>query len=676
MSHRRDAKTQRSAVSETKESLRHCVLAVRHGNQPARRRSTRSSAPRATRMTSARPPAAPAAARRRPSRRGWSRSPTARTSARASATLPRSATSSACAPRRAGSRTTAPATRGTRSRSSGRSRRTPQDVALLLHALAGPDPRDPLSIQEPWPLPDLDERPARAADRLEPRPRRPAGRARGHRRARAPARDARGPRLHRRGRRARLRRRRRVLRGPARPRRSRARSPTIVDRVKPTLRREHPLRPRARRGPDRARARPPRRAVHAHARVPDPLRLPRRARDAGRAVRASRPSTRPRSPASPMGSYLEWFRSCSRITVTAHPAIAVPAGFTPRRPADRPATRRPPPRRGSSCCGSRTRSPRPPGLPRARRSSDVPWPTTPPTAAHRAAYARRRAAPVLARDAAREPRPALTGTTDADLCIVGGGFTGLWAALHAKAHDPARDVVLLEAETAGFGASGRNGGFAVASLTHGIENGLARFADEMPMLERLGLENFAGLQADLDAPRHRLRLRADRRPARAHRRLPGGVDRGGGRAAARASATTSRCSTRAAMRAEVALADLPRRRLGPHRRRRCSTPASSPPACATPRCAPACGSYEHSAVHAHRRRPARRRRRRGPRARAPRPARHQRVPAAAARDPPLRRAGLRLRAGHRAADRRSATRSAGSAARASATAATSSTTTA
>ncbi len=31
-----------------------------------------------------------------------------------------------------------------------------------------------------------------------------------------------------------------------------------------------------------------------------------------------------------MGSYLEWFRSCSRITVTAHPAIAVPAGFTPR----------------------------------------------------------------------------------------------------------------------------------------------------------------------------------------------------------------------------------------------------------------------------------------------------------------------------------------------------------
>ena len=57
---------------------------------------------------------------------------------------------------------------------------------------------------------------------------------------------------------------------------------------------------------------------------------------------------------------------------------------------------------------------------------------------------------------------------------------------------------MLEAETAGFGASGRNGGFAVASLTHGIENGLARFADEMEVLERLGLENFAGLRADLE----------------------------------------------------------------------------------------------------------------------------------------------------------------------------------
>ncbi len=127
----------------------------------------------------------------------------------------------------------------------------------------------------------------------------------------------------------------------------------------------------------------------------------------------------------------------------------------------------------------------------------MPWPAVPPTAAHRAAYADAELHPFWLRDPS-PPTPSLTGVTDADLCIVGGGFTGLWAALQAKADDPARDVLLLEAETAGFGASGRNGGFAVASLTHGIDNGLARFAEEMPVLERLGLENFAGLRADLD----------------------------------------------------------------------------------------------------------------------------------------------------------------------------------
>ena len=80
----------------------------------------------------------------------------------------------------------------------------------------------------------------------------------------------------------------------------------------------------------------------------------------------------------------------------------------------------------------------------------------------------------------------------ADLCIVGGGFTGLWAALEAKARAPEREVVLLEGETIGFGASGRNGGFLSYSLTHGVANGAARFADELTVLERLGRENFDG----------------------------------------------------------------------------------------------------------------------------------------------------------------------------------------
>ncbi|MBE2316207.1 FAD-dependent oxidoreductase [Solirubrobacter sp. CPCC 204708] len=124
----------------------------------------------------------------------------------------------------------------------------------------------------------------------------------------------------------------------------------------------------------------------------------------------------------------------------------------------------------------------------------MPWPTTPPTREHRASYADAEPRPFWLREP-KDPSPALTEDITADLCIVGAGFTGLWAALYAA--EQGKDVVILEAETAGFGASGRNGGFAVASLTHGIENGLARFADEMPTLERLALENFEGIQRDL-----------------------------------------------------------------------------------------------------------------------------------------------------------------------------------
>ncbi|MFN8217327.1 MAG: FAD-dependent oxidoreductase [Solirubrobacterales bacterium] len=129
----------------------------------------------------------------------------------------------------------------------------------------------------------------------------------------------------------------------------------------------------------------------------------------------------------------------------------------------------------------------------------APWPLTPPTAAERAAFADAAPRPFwLDRLPAREPEAALGGAAEADLCVVGGGFTGLWAALQAKADEPGRDVVVLEAETIGFGASGRNGGFLIGSLTHGLENGLARFGDEIELLERLGRENLTGLLADLD----------------------------------------------------------------------------------------------------------------------------------------------------------------------------------
>jgi glycine/D-amino acid oxidase-like deaminating enzyme len=100
----------------------------------------------------------------------------------------------------------------------------------------------------------------------------------------------------------------------------------------------------------------------------------------------------------------------------------------------------------------------------------------------------------LSRPGAPPPGPPLEGDGEADLLVVGGGLTGLWAALLAKEGDPGRAVVLLEGERVAFGATGRNGGFMDASLTHGIENGASRWPEEMPQLERLGRENFDAIK--------------------------------------------------------------------------------------------------------------------------------------------------------------------------------------
>jgi putative aminophosphonate oxidoreductase len=61
----------------------------------------------------------------------------------------------------------------------------------------------------------------------------------------------------------------------------------------------------------------------------------------------------------------------------------------------------------------------------------------------------------------RAEAPALEGDAKADVCIVGGGYTGLWTALRLKEDEPSLDVVILEADACGAGASGRNGGFAL-----------------------------------------------------------------------------------------------------------------------------------------------------------------------------------------------------------------------
>ena len=97
-----------------------------------------------------------------------------------------------------------------------------------------------------------------------------------------------------------------------------------------------------------------------------------------------------------------------------------------------------------------------------------------------------------------EPAPALHEDVRADLAIVGGGFAGLWAAVEALERDPGRCVALLEGGVVGIGASGRNGGFCAAALTHGHENGAARFPDEIDEIERQGLENFRGINQTIE----------------------------------------------------------------------------------------------------------------------------------------------------------------------------------
>lgn len=65
------------------------------------------------------------------------------------------------------------------------------------------------------------------------------------------------------------------------------------------------------------------------------------------------------------------------------------------------------------------------------------------------------------------PRPALPGSTRADVCIVGAGYTGLWTAYYLKKAAPQLRVVVLEQRFAGFGASGRNGGWLTNEITGG-----------------------------------------------------------------------------------------------------------------------------------------------------------------------------------------------------------------
>ncbi len=67
------------------------------------------------------------------------------------------------------------------------------------------------------------------------------------------------------------------------------------------------------------------------------------------------------------------------------------------------------------------------------------------------------------------PRPGLDGDTEADVVVVGGGLTGLWTAYYLAERDPSLSILVIESEIAGFGASGRNGGWCSALLPTSAE---------------------------------------------------------------------------------------------------------------------------------------------------------------------------------------------------------------
>jgi ribulose 1,5-bisphosphate synthetase/thiazole synthase len=62
-------------------------------------------------------------------------------------------------------------------------------------------------------------------------------------------------------------------------------------------------------------------------------------------------------------------------------------------------------------------------------------------------------------------RPALLEDTAVDVAIIGAGYTGLWAAYYLKKAKPDLNVLVIEKEFAGFGASGRNGGWCMGTFS-------------------------------------------------------------------------------------------------------------------------------------------------------------------------------------------------------------------
>ncbi len=98
------------------------------------------------------------------------------------------------------------------------------------------------------------------------------------------------------------------------------------------------------------------------------------------------------------------------------------------------------------------------------------------------------------------PRPPLGGDEHVDIAIVGAGYTGLWTAYYLKRHDPGLRVAIVEAEIAGFGASGRNGGWCTGTLAGiaGFMQGDASQRDGGIRLQRAAFDTVAEIERVCD----------------------------------------------------------------------------------------------------------------------------------------------------------------------------------
>jgi glycine/D-amino acid oxidase-like deaminating enzyme len=85
------------------------------------------------------------------------------------------------------------------------------------------------------------------------------------------------------------------------------------------------------------------------------------------------------------------------------------------------------------------------------------------------------------------PRPPLDGSIHVDVAILGAGFTGLWTAYYLNQADPSLDIAVIEGEIAGFGASGRNGGWCVAGFPYPMEK----------LIEKYGVETAKSVQEQM-----------------------------------------------------------------------------------------------------------------------------------------------------------------------------------